>query len=202
MRREFLAVLLDPVDGAARDDVDAALFHLLADMSTHIVIKAAQNVFAAIDQRHVAAIAGEDAGEFERDVAATLDDDLGRQRREIRLDNGHEALGYMGGRMKRYRIRVFPGDRVRIEFQVLISALLDLLDQVERGVRELHVPRARLFGSATEALVSAATAMVALECDASPHDIRLAVLGVPPVAVDGSSRPRPVELASCDAAPG
>jgi translation initiation factor IF-1 len=33
----------------------------------------------------------------------------------IRLDNGHEALGYMGGRMKRYRIRVFPGDRVRLE---------------------------------------------------------------------------------------
>jgi translation initiation factor IF-1 len=33
----------------------------------------------------------------------------------IRLDNGHEALGYMGGRMKRFRIRVFPGDRVRIE---------------------------------------------------------------------------------------
>ena len=33
----------------------------------------------------------------------------------VRLDNGHEALGYMGGRMKRYRIRVFPGDRVRIE---------------------------------------------------------------------------------------
>ena len=33
----------------------------------------------------------------------------------VRLDNGHEALGYMGGRMKRYRIRVFPGDRVRVE---------------------------------------------------------------------------------------
>lgn len=33
----------------------------------------------------------------------------------VRLDNGHEALGYMGGRMKRYRIRIFPGDRVRIE---------------------------------------------------------------------------------------
>jgi translation initiation factor IF-1 len=33
----------------------------------------------------------------------------------IRLDNGHETLGYMAGRMKRYRIRVFPGDRVRIE---------------------------------------------------------------------------------------
>jgi len=33
----------------------------------------------------------------------------------VRLDNGHEAIGYMGGRMKRYRIRVFPGDRVRVE---------------------------------------------------------------------------------------
>jgi translation initiation factor IF-1 len=33
----------------------------------------------------------------------------------IRLDNGHETLGYMAGKMKRYRIRVFPGDRVRIE---------------------------------------------------------------------------------------
>ena len=25
------------------------------------------------------------------------------------------ALGYVAGRMKRYRIKVFPGDRVRIE---------------------------------------------------------------------------------------
>jgi translation initiation factor IF-1 len=34
---------------------------------------------------------------------------------KIKLDNGHETLGYMAGRMKRYRIRVFLGDRVRIE---------------------------------------------------------------------------------------
>jgi translation initiation factor IF-1 len=33
----------------------------------------------------------------------------------IRLDNGHEALGYTSGRMKRYRIRMLLGDRVRIE---------------------------------------------------------------------------------------
>ena len=33
----------------------------------------------------------------------------------VRLDNGHEALGYMGGRMKRYRIRVFPGDSGRAD---------------------------------------------------------------------------------------
>ena len=33
----------------------------------------------------------------------------------IRLDNGHETLGYTAGRLKRYRIRIFPGDRVRVE---------------------------------------------------------------------------------------
>jgi translation initiation factor IF-1 len=33
----------------------------------------------------------------------------------IRLDNGHETLGYTAGRMRRFRIRMNPGDRVRIE---------------------------------------------------------------------------------------
>jgi translation initiation factor IF-1 len=33
----------------------------------------------------------------------------------IQLDNGHEALAYVAGRLKRYRIRVMLGDRVRIE---------------------------------------------------------------------------------------
>jgi translation initiation factor IF-1 len=33
----------------------------------------------------------------------------------IQLDNGHETLGYMAGKMKRYRIRINPGDRVKIE---------------------------------------------------------------------------------------
>jgi translation initiation factor IF-1 len=33
----------------------------------------------------------------------------------IQLDNGHETLGYLAGRLKRYRIRVMLGDRVRVE---------------------------------------------------------------------------------------
>jgi translation initiation factor IF-1 len=33
----------------------------------------------------------------------------------IALDNGHETLGYTAGKMRRYRIRIFPGDRVLIE---------------------------------------------------------------------------------------
>ncbi len=33
----------------------------------------------------------------------------------IKLDNGHETLGYVAGKMRRHRIRVLPGDRVKIE---------------------------------------------------------------------------------------
>ena len=33
----------------------------------------------------------------------------------IKLDNGHETLGYTAGKMRRYRIRILPGDRVRVE---------------------------------------------------------------------------------------
>ncbi len=31
------------------------------------------------------------------------------------LDNDHEVLAHMAGRMRRYRIRINPGDRVRVE---------------------------------------------------------------------------------------
>jgi len=34
---------------------------------------------------------------------------------KIALDNGHETLGYTAGKMRRFRIRVQLGDRVRIE---------------------------------------------------------------------------------------
>ena len=33
----------------------------------------------------------------------------------LKLDNGHEMIGYTAGRMKRHRIRMGPGDRVRVE---------------------------------------------------------------------------------------
>ena len=33
----------------------------------------------------------------------------------IALDNGHETLGYTAGKMRRYRIRILLGDRVKVE---------------------------------------------------------------------------------------
>ena len=93
MRRVVLAVLLDRFDGAAGEDGNAFLLHLAAEVSTHVVIEAAQDVVAAIDHRHVRAVAGEDAGEFERDVAAALDQDALRQFRQMkRLVRGDHML--------------------------------------------------------------------------------------------------------------
>jgi malate dehydrogenase len=54
---------------------------------------------------------------------------------------------------------------------------------VERGIRELHLSRTAVMGSAPEALASALRAFVALEADASPKDIALTVLGVPPAHI-------------------
>jgi len=34
---------------------------------------------------------------------------------KVALDNGHETLGYTAGKMRRYRIRILPGDRVKVE---------------------------------------------------------------------------------------
>jgi translation initiation factor IF-1 len=56
-------------------------------------------------------VAKEEKVELEGEVLEALSN--GKYR--IALDNGHEALGYTAGRMRRYRIRILPGDRIRIE---------------------------------------------------------------------------------------
>ena len=63
---------------------------------------------------------------------------------------------------------------------VIVCAGVLQRDLVGRGVRELHVGRARLFGSAPEALAGGARALVALAVNGSPRDVALSVLGVPP----------------------
>lgn len=34
---------------------------------------------------------------------------------KIRLDNGHEILGHLSGKMRMYRIRLLPGDKVKVQ---------------------------------------------------------------------------------------
>jgi translation initiation factor IF-1 len=49
--------------------------------------------------------------EFEGEVIEALSN--GKYR--IALDNGHETMGYLAGKMRRFRIRILPGDRIKIE---------------------------------------------------------------------------------------
>ena len=52
-----------------------------------------------------------DKVEFEGEVTEALRNGVFR----LSLDNGHEALGYLSGMLRRFRIRIAPGDRVKIE---------------------------------------------------------------------------------------
>ena len=56
-------------------------------------------------------MAQEDKVEFEGEVTEALPNAMFR----VKLDNGHEVLGHIAGKMRRFRIRILPGDRVRVE---------------------------------------------------------------------------------------
>jgi translation initiation factor IF-1 len=53
----------------------------------------------------------EDKVEFEGEVLEALPNAMFK----VLLDNGHEVLGHCAGKMRRFRIRILPGDRVRVE---------------------------------------------------------------------------------------
>jgi len=44
-----------------------------------------------------------------------VDDVLGNGNFRVLLENGHEVLARIAGKMRRFRIRVLPGDRVKLE---------------------------------------------------------------------------------------
>ncbi len=62
-------------------------------MLAHVVVEAAQDILAAIDQRHMRAEPGENSGEFDGDIAAALDHDAARKLRQMkRLVRGDRVL--------------------------------------------------------------------------------------------------------------
>jgi translation initiation factor IF-1 len=65
----------------------------------------------AIDLRTRPGLAKEEKVEFEGEVVEALPNAMFR----VQLDNGHEVLGHVAGKMRRFRIRILPGDRVRVE---------------------------------------------------------------------------------------
>ena len=73
-----IAGAVDPRHVGAGADLDALLLHLGGEVVADVVIEAAQDLLAAVDEHGLHPEAGEDAGEFDRDVAAADDDDARR----------------------------------------------------------------------------------------------------------------------------
>ncbi len=48
-------------------------------------------------------------------VEGTIIEALPGTQFRVRLDNGHEVLAYLSGRMRKYYIRILLGDRVRVD---------------------------------------------------------------------------------------
>ena len=48
-------------------------------------------------------------------VEGTIVEALPGTQFRVRLDNGHDVLAYLSGRMRKYYIRILLGDRVRVE---------------------------------------------------------------------------------------
>lgn len=49
------------------------------------------------------------------EMTGTVEEALSNGMFRVVLDNGHEVLGHLAGRMRRFRIKVLLGDKVRIE---------------------------------------------------------------------------------------
>jgi len=49
------------------------------------------------------------------EVEGTIIEALPGTQFRVRLDNGHEILAYLSGKMRKYYIRILLGDRVRVE---------------------------------------------------------------------------------------
>ncbi len=49
--------------------------------------------------------------EFEGEVLEALPNTMFK----VKLDNDHEVLGHISGKMRRHYIRILPGDRVKVE---------------------------------------------------------------------------------------
>ena len=64
-----------------------------------------------IDEGRCAIAVKEEKIEMEGEITEALRNRMFR----LKLDNGHEMIGYTAGKMKRYRIRMLPGDRVKVE---------------------------------------------------------------------------------------
>ena len=98
--------LLDAGKHLAAHDVDALLAHLGGKVVADVVIEAAQDLLAAIEQRRLHPEPVEDAGELDRDIAAARHHHAARQALQVEglvggddmLDARHRLVHVTGAR--------------------------------------------------------------------------------------------------------
>ena len=55
------------------------------------------------------------SGEAKIEMDGEVKEALGGGMFRVQLDNGHELIAYTAGKMRRYRIRMAPGDRISVQ---------------------------------------------------------------------------------------
>ena len=86
--------LVDGRDLGVAHDVDAALEEFLGEAVAQLLVEAAQDLGAAVEERRVDAEAVEDAGELHGDVAAADDQDGFRQAVEMERLIGGDGVAH------------------------------------------------------------------------------------------------------------
>lgn len=49
------------------------------------------------------------------EVEGVVEEALPNAMFQVRLENGHQVLGHISGKMRKFYIRILPGDRVKVE---------------------------------------------------------------------------------------
>jgi translation initiation factor IF-1 len=70
-----------------------------------------KSIKKVVQHRQEALLAKEEAIEVEGEVIEPLPNAMFR----VKLDNGHVVLAHISGKMRKFYIRILPGDRVTVE---------------------------------------------------------------------------------------
>ncbi len=142
---EFIADALQPHWLKAAVRLDAALGHRLGQPLPQVGVEAAQRQIGAVGQRHCAAEAAVDAGEFHCDVAGAEHQQAARQRGQLQhlvgsrgqLDAGDVRMigRAAGGDQQPLRPQALAIDLHRVRVQYLCVSL----QQLHVGVRQQFV---------------------------------------------------------------
>jgi malate dehydrogenase len=119
----------------------------------------------AVDRFHVRLEGTDDVSRVAGATVCVVADRFGPPAREWQGDEGLAMLT---------RLDAYAGDAP------IVFAGASHAELLSTAVRECHIPRHRLAGSAPEALIGAVRAMVAMEARCSPSEVDLTVLGTPP----------------------